>query len=249
MSKEIVVVTSAYGADTVRELGGQAALLPMIKASGADGVEIRHELLTSTDQLDELASQISAHGLFSVYSVPESLLTEDGQPELERLALHLKNAARLKARTLKLPLGSITNATDLTSINAVLKSQPVKLLIENDQTLGGGRISPLIAFFGMVVSQKLPISMTFDMANWNWLDEDAFVAARALAAQVAYVHVKASHNDQGKVKAIALDNSDGSWKDLLAMLPTNVPRGIEFPLEGADLTEVTRYYVAKLKEV
>lgn len=101
MSKEIVIVTSAYGADTIRELGGQAALLPMIKASGADGVEIRHELLTSTDQLDELASQISANGLFAVYSVPESLLTEDGQPELERLALHLKNAARLKARTLK----------------------------------------------------------------------------------------------------------------------------------------------------
>jgi len=25
----------------------------------------------------------------------------------------------------------------------------------------------IIAFFGMVVSQKLPISMTFDMANWN----------------------------------------------------------------------------------
>ena len=42
MSKEIVIVTSAYGADTVRQLGGQAALLPMIKASGADGVEIRH---------------------------------------------------------------------------------------------------------------------------------------------------------------------------------------------------------------
>ena len=249
MNKEIVIVTSAYGADTVRKLGGQAALLPMIKASGADGVEIRHELLTPTDQLEELASQISAHGLFAVYSVPESLLTEDGQPELERLALHLKNAARLKARTLKLPLGSMTNDTDLSGITGVIKSQPVKLLIENDQTVEGGRISPLIAFFGMVVSQKLPVAMTFDMANWNWLDEDAFVATRALVAQVAYVHVKASHTDQDKIKAIALDDSDGSWKDLLAILPTDVPRGIEFPLEGDDLTEVTRYYVAKLKEV
>ncbi len=113
----------------------------------------------------------------------------------------------------------------------------------------GGRISPLLTFFGRGVSQKLPVAVTCDMANWNWLEEDAFIAAKALAAQVAYVHVKASRIDQGKVKAIALDNSDGSWKDLLAMLPTDVPRGIEFPLEGADLTEVTRYYVAKLKEV
>ncbi len=249
MNKEIVIVTSAYGADTVRKLGGQAALLPMIKASGADGVEIRHELLTPAVQLEGLASQISAHGLFAVYSVPESLLTEDGQPELERLALHLKNAARLKARTLKLPLGSVTNDTDLSGITAVLKSQPVKLLIENDQTVEGGRISPLIAFFGMVVSQKLPVSMTFDMANWNWLHKSAFVAAREVAAQVAEVQGKDSQGEQGKVKGSARDNRDGSWKDLLAMLPTNVPRGIEFPLEGADLTEVTRYYVAKLKEV
>ncbi len=150
---------------------------------------------------------------------------------------------------LKLPLGFITKYTDLTGIIPVLKSSSVKLVIENDQTQEGGRISPLITFFGMVVSQKLPIFMTFDMANWNWLDEDAYVAARALAPQVAYVHVKASHTEQGKVKAIALDNSDGSWKDLLAMLPTDVPRGIEFPLEGDDLTDITRYYVTKLKEV
>lgn len=82
--------------------------------------------------------------MFAVYSVPESLLTEDGQPELERLALHLKNAGRLKARTLKLPLGFfITNDTDLTGITAVLKSQPVKLLIENDQTQGGRSRQPV----------------------------------------------------------------------------------------------------------
>ena len=105
MSKEIVSSLQPMVLTPSGELGGQAALLPMIKASGADGVEIRHELLTSTDQLDELASQISAHGLFAVYSVPESLLTEDGQPELERLDTTPENAARLKARTLKLPLG------------------------------------------------------------------------------------------------------------------------------------------------
>ncbi|WP_024870561.1 sugar phosphate isomerase/epimerase family protein [Tolumonas lignilytica] len=249
MSKKIVVVTSAYGADMVRRLGGQRALLPLIEASGADGVEIRHELISAEDDADELASDITKRGLFCVYSVPEPLLNDDGQPELDRLAVHMKNAERMKARTLKLPLGSITNATDLTSVIPKLQSSQVRLVIENDQTQEGGRISPMVTFFGMVLSQHVPVSMTFDMANWNWQGEDAFIAARALASQVAYIHVKASHVVQGKINAVALDNSDGSWKDLLAMLPTDVPRGIEFPLQGDDLTAVTRYYVAKLKEV
>lgn len=42
--KKIIVITSACGTDTVRQLGGQAAILPMISAAGADGVEIRREL-------------------------------------------------------------------------------------------------------------------------------------------------------------------------------------------------------------
>lgn len=42
--KKIIVITSACGTDTVRQLGGQVAILPMISAAGADGVEIRREL-------------------------------------------------------------------------------------------------------------------------------------------------------------------------------------------------------------
>lgn len=41
MKTEIIVVTGAYGADTVKQQGGQRALLPIIAGAGADGVEIR----------------------------------------------------------------------------------------------------------------------------------------------------------------------------------------------------------------
>lgn len=44
MTREIIVVTGAYGTDTVQQLGGQTALLPIIADAGADGVEIRREL-------------------------------------------------------------------------------------------------------------------------------------------------------------------------------------------------------------
>ncbi|MCL2899879.1 sugar phosphate isomerase/epimerase family protein [Brenneria tiliae] len=249
MKKDIVIVTSAYGIDRVRLLGGQAALLPVIQAGGADGVEIRHELLSSTDQLEHLASQIGAHGLFAIYSVPQPLLTENGQPDLPRLRAHLNDARRLQARLLKLPLGTWRDDSDLSAIPAVLRDFPVRLVIENDQTPAGGRIASLAAFFERVAAGNLPIAMTFDMANWHWLGEDALTAAAALAGHVAYVHVKASRADAvGGRAAVSLDNSDGRWRELLSRLPVEAPRGIEFPLEGGDLAEATRYYVTKLKE-
>jgi hypothetical protein len=46
MQEEIMVVTAAYGADQVRQAGGRA-MLPVIAAAGADGVEIRRELFSS----------------------------------------------------------------------------------------------------------------------------------------------------------------------------------------------------------
>lgn len=45
MSRKIMVVTAAYGADQVRQAGGQRAMLPVIAGAGADGVEIRREAL------------------------------------------------------------------------------------------------------------------------------------------------------------------------------------------------------------
>ncbi|HAS1121535.1 TPA: sugar phosphate isomerase/epimerase, partial [Enterobacter cloacae] len=39
MGRKIMVVTAAYGADQVRQAGGQRAMLPVIAGAGADGVE------------------------------------------------------------------------------------------------------------------------------------------------------------------------------------------------------------------
>ncbi|SUX67145.1 Uncharacterised protein [Citrobacter freundii] len=49
MKRKIMVVTAAYGYDQVRAAGGQAAMLPIIAEAGADGVEIRRELLTDAE--------------------------------------------------------------------------------------------------------------------------------------------------------------------------------------------------------
>lgn len=81
MTREIIVVTGAYGTDTVRQLGGQSALLPIIADADADGVEIRRELFSEQElqSLPALAKAIEQHQLFAVYSAPEALFTPQHQ--------------------------------------------------------------------------------------------------------------------------------------------------------------------------
>lgn len=248
MKREIIVVTGAYGTDVVQQQGGQAALLPIIAGAGADGVEIRRELFSAQEleSLPALAQAIEQQQLFAVYSAPEALFTPQHtlNPNLPAL---LAEAQLLKARQLKLSLGHYQPGFDFTELKVALEQHPVNLVVENDQTPDCGILSLLNAFFHAAEDNHLPVSMTFDMANWHWVGQDAFTAAERLARHVSYVHVKAATHGLRGWRAVALDDSDGSWRDLLARLPLDAPRGIEFPLQGDSLEAVTRHYVNLLR--
>lgn len=247
MKPEVIIVTAAYGSETVRHLGGQGELLPIVAAAGADGVEIRRELLGQQElsRLPTLCARIEQAELFCVYSAPEPLCLPDGSinPLLSPL---LREAEQLNARLLKLSLGHYRSAGVLNALAPLLADTAVRLVIENDQTLDCGILAPLSAFFRDVQAVGLPVTMTFDMANWHWVGQPAAPAARQLASCVSYIHVKAARCDPRGWRAVALDDSDGSWKKVLSLLPDSVPRGIEFPLQGDDLVAVTRHYVKQL---
>lgn len=248
MKQEIIVVTSAYGNEKVQQLGGQAALLPLIASAGADGVEIRRELLTpqELDSLPALALALEQQQLGAVYSAPEALFTP--QHTLNpNLPTFLAEAKILRASRLKLSLGHYRPGFDFTELKIVLGQYPTQLMVENDQTADCGILSLLNAFFHAVEEHQLPVGMTFDMANWHWVGQDALAAAEKLAHQVGYIHVKAATQGPRGWRAIALDETDGSWRTLLARLPQDVPRGIEFPLQGDNLAAVTSHYVELLR--
>lgn len=249
MSKQIIVVTAAYGASKVKHMGGQKALLDIIHEATADGVEIRQELLLDDDKLHEISANLQSRQLTAVYSVPDTLFHDGILIEQQKLHRYLEQAQQLNACFLKLSLGYLPVSYDLSSIVNLLNDFSVQLVIENDQTDVGGHITPLKRFFTDISSQKLPIKMAFDMANWTWLDEDPLQAAHEFASFVAYIHVKASYLRSDKRIAIPLDDSDGSWKNVLLALPTDVPRGIEFPLEGDDLVTMTKHYVSLLRGI
>ncbi|MBK4716643.1 MULTISPECIES: sugar phosphate isomerase/epimerase family protein [Tenebrionibacter/Tenebrionicola group] len=247
MARKIFVVTAAYGRDPIAAMGGQAALIPIIAAAGADGVEIRRELLDSVhpDALTSLADVIAAYGLAACYSAPEPLCLDDGQlnPSLPAL---LREAQQLNAAWLKLSLGHYVTAQSLTALQPWLADGDVRLVVENDQT-PYGRLTPVARFNADCQALNLPLRLTFDMANWLWVGESPEEAAIRLASGIDYIHVKAAKQSEHGWRAIALDEAPPRWHELLQLLPTDAPRGIEFPLEGNDLIAVTRHYVNLLR--
>lgn len=248
MKRKIIVVTAAYGNEQIRALGGQQAVLSTIAEAGADGVEIRRELLSQAelDQLPALASAIEAHNLLACYSAPEPLCLEDGvlNPKLPAL---LQEARTLNAQWLKVSLGHYQQKAELERLRDWLDTSGMALVVENDQT-ECGQLAPMQRFHAACKVLNLPVSLTFDTGNWLWVGDSPEEAARYLAPAVSYIHVKAAVPHHDHFRAVPPDQADERWLSLLNQLPPDAPRGIEFPLEGDDLTAVTRHYVNLLRE-
>ncbi|HAV1762869.1 sugar phosphate isomerase/epimerase [Enterobacter hormaechei] len=248
MSRKIMVVTAAYGAEQVRQAGGQRAMLPVIAGAGADGVEIRRELFSNDElmALPALGESIELLGLLACYSAPAPLFMPDGtlNPDLPR---YLSEASALNALWLKVSLGHFSDKQPLEALRTLLDESGMTLVVENDQT-DCGQLAPMQRFKAACRVMALPVTLTFDMGNWLWVGDSPEEAARQLAPAVSYIHVKAAVPHKAQFRAVAPDQTDSRWQDLLNQLPADAPRGIEFPLEGTDLTAVTRHYVNLLRE-
>ncbi|HDR2755430.1 TPA: sugar phosphate isomerase/epimerase [Enterobacter asburiae] len=248
MGRKIMVVTAAYGADQVRQAGGQRAMLPVIAAAGADGVEIRRELFSSEEllALPALGESIELLGLLACYSAPAPLFTPDGILNHD-LSRYLAEATTLNALWLKVSLGHFRDKQPLEELRTLLNESGMALVVENDQT-DCGQLAPMQRFKAACRVLSLPVTLTFDMGNWLWVGDSPEEAARHLAPAVSYIHVKAAVPHHQQFRAIAPDHADARWLELLNQLPSDAPRGIEFPLEGPDLAAVTRHYVNLLRE-
>jgi sugar phosphate isomerase/epimerase len=247
MNKPAVSISlSSYGADLVRQRG-QGSFVKVLAAAGATRIEWREELLTSENPL-QLAQATQAEGLESVYSSPMELwLAGQSRPNLELIAA-LQRAEAFGAKWLKVSLGYFTDNNDLQTLARMLSASAIQLLVENDQTLHGGRIEPFQRFFDEVEQHDLPIKMTFDIGNWHWQDQSAAAAARLLGRHVGYVHCKAvSRRADGKLVAIPPAASDlQQWEHLLQHMAQGVMRAAEYPLRSDDLVQLTTEHVATL---
>ncbi|MGH2419073.1 sugar phosphate isomerase/epimerase family protein [Pseudomonas canadensis] len=242
----VSISLSSYGAELVRQQG-QLSFVEVLAAAGAQCIEWREELLTD-EQPTELAQAAAQQDLKSVFSSPLELWVAGRAQANAELAATLDRAQAFGSRWLKVSLGYFTDTNDLESLHALLNRHPVRLLVENDQTLHGGRIEPMQRFFTEVERLGLPVKMTFDIGNWQWQDQSALTAARLLGRHVDYLHCKAvARRVDGKLVALPPGATDlHLWEQLLKHMTPGISRAVEFPLQGDDLVAVTAQQVATL---
>lgn len=245
----ILISLSSFGAAEVRR-HGQLWAGALAFAAGADGIEVRSELLVdATRELPLIAQAVRAAGKSVVYSSADDLWAKDGTLALAALECALAAAHTLGARRIKMAIGGFdaSSAATFTTLQNRLAASGTELVIENDQTPAAGTLAALQAFFHAARAQGLPLGMTFDMGNWHWTGECPLQAATALAPQVRYVHCKGVQRQPQRWVAVPLAESSAPWRAVLRALPADVPWAIEYPLMGDDLLAVTRQQINLLR--
>ena len=247
----ILISLSAFGAAEVRR-HGQHWFTRLSHAAGADGVEVRSELLLdAAAELPAIAQMARATGMRMVYSSADALWDAGGALNLPALQRGLAAAHTLGAPRLKMSIGGFDGPSrkTLTALADCLQTGKIELVIENDQTPAAGTLAALQDFFDAANDQGIFLGMTFDMGNWHWTGECPLQAASALAPQVRYVHCKGVQRQPQRWVAVPLADSSAPWRAVLRALPADVPWAIEYPLAGDDLLAVTRHEIDQLRRI
>ena len=248
----LISLTSFGNAEVRRH--GQLYFAQLSAAAGADGFEVREELLIdAVQELPALAAYAQAHQLRTVYSCPQPLFAVDGTLDTAVLQHAIAATHTLGAPWLKMSIGGFAaqsvahSAQGFAALKQAIADAGITLLIENDQTTPAGTVQALQRFFDAADAAGLPLPMTFDMGNWHYLGECALQAAQLFGSRVGYVHSKGVQRQPAKWVAVPLAESAAPWRAILRALPSNVPRAIEYPLIGDDLHAVTRTELAVLR--
>ena len=247
----ILISLSAFGAAEVRR-HGQLWFTRLSHAAGADGVEVRSELLVdAAAELPAIAQAVRDAGKHVVYSSADYLWTADGALDTAALQHALAAAQTLGAPRLKMAIGGFGPASHgtLAALQLTLQASGIELVIENDQTPAAGTLAALQDFFAAAHAQGIFLGMTFDMGNWHWTGECPLQAAAALAPQVRYVHCKGVQRQPQRWVAVPVAESSAPWRAVLRALPASMPWAIEYPLAGDDLLAVTRREIDQLRSV
>lgn len=254
LSSAVFISLSSFGAAEVGR-HGQLWFARLAHAAGADGVEVRGELLRQregqTDEIDEIAAGLREMQLRVVYSSPEGMFGGNGELDAAALDRAFAIALRLGASRLKMSIGHFGQASHscLQVLKRRLSESAIELVIENDQTESAGTLGALREFFAAADAAGLALPMTFDMGNWHWTGECPQQAASVFAARVAYIHCKGVQHQSQRWAAVPMTRSSAAWRSVLRSLPGGVPCAIEYPLTGDDLLAVTQSEISGLRAI
>ncbi|MRH44478.1 TIM barrel protein [Aquibacillus halophilus] len=235
---DVIIPVNAFQFDEVLNKG-QAWFVQSIAKAGADGIEIRRELFPNGSfPLKDIKKEIVKYKLFTVYSAPIELWSEDGSLNKITLQQVFTEAVELGASWLKVSLGHYhEGVSDCLELKRFIERyESVQLIVENDQTMYGGNIEKLASFFKYSNHQYVPVKMTFDIGNWYYTGQDVENALVKLSNYVCYIHLKHVVRDADGLKTVPILNEENAeWTKILRRFSVNLMIALEFPLKLNDI--------------
>lgn len=259
MSAPVFICACAYGAQFVKH-HGHRMVADLTAHAGANGFEVRQELLTPQDlPLDALGRYISDAQLACNFSSTVPIWSRN-RCNIDQLLDVLDMAEQLDAQLLKVSVGALPDdpsapESQLQRLAHRLDNSQVRMVIENDQTPEGGRIEVMSRVLQLFEQAGISAGLTFDTGNWLWVGEDPTDAARHIGKLVDYVHCKSVETVNDHLQACLPHAPDlATWSSLWTSFRPRIPRAIEFPLTPNDspatspesLILTAREFVARL---
>ena len=231
--------------------------MKIARDAGADGFEVRRELLPQGMHPSEVQNLHAELALFSAppaYSVPRPLFMRRRLDRDFLLKAHAEahsfGCQLVKFSAIGMEPGEQEFAALSTLLTAWQQEAPkMKVTVENDQTEASGDLALWVHFFEQAQFFHCPIWMTFDVGNWSCVGVDATEAAQLLGRFVAYIHVKAVERKEDQWIARPI-HASSSPHPVLRYLASTAPRALEFPIDSPDqetLVTTLRAYIKQLR--
>lgn len=195
---------------------------------GFNQIEVRREYFRELkSELLDIKKIVDKSNIKLFYSVPEEVFV---MGEINpHLTDYLLEAKEMGAHHIKFNIGDFENYHGKLTKLKKLTESGINVRIENDQTEISGKIKAIDEFMKAVTHEGIEISYVYDLGNWRFVGEDEREAAQKLTKYVTYIHVKDVENLSGKPVAAALDQGEINWREILDILPTDIPIAIEYP--------------------
>ncbi len=223
-----LVLNMLVFAEKVQNGAVQSDLIEESVALGFRKIEVRREYFKNlANEIADIKKLVEKYELELFYSVPDEVFV-DGQVN-SKLDDYLLEAIQMGITHIKWNIGDFAGFTGNLIELKPLTEQGIEVNIENDQTQTSGTISVIDTFMKAVEEEGLNIGYVYDLGNWRFVGEDEKIAAEQLGKYVRYIHVKDVIYMEGKPQAGGLDHGEIDWREILSVLPENVPLAIEYP--------------------
>ncbi|KRN76977.1 sugar phosphate isomerase/epimerase family protein [Weissella minor] len=201
---------------------------------GITSVEIRREYFYDiASEMNDIKKFAEENDIKLFYSVPEALfINNELNAELET---YFDEAEQMGIYAIKFNIGEFNEITtdELATLNQ-FTTRLDQVNIENNQIKSMGSVAAIERFMKLMIDNHISIGYVYDMGNWRYVSDNELSAARALAGFVKYIHVKDAIGTGNQTKTVPLGEGHIHWRNILNILPKDVPVAIEYPVTSSE---------------